>query len=84
MRLHITLDMSTADDIAKRAVRACHYWAGDPDPAETLPSHAALRTLLTKRIEVATPSLLRTIANDDVWAVDTLVQLAMFGELRFG
>lgn len=83
MRMHITLDLNTVDDVARRATQACHYWQAHADADERLPDPRKLRELLRKPLEVG-PTWLRVIANDDQWSVDVLVQLAMFGDVRYG
>jgi len=83
MRVRIKLDAATADDYADRARTACAYWASWEDVTDELPSPSRLRKALRTAVEVG-PNELRRLADDDKWAVDMFVQLALFGELRYG
>ncbi len=79
MKAYITLDNETSLNIAERAPYACFYWQN----IAMLPSLGWLLAKLRKPIAVD-GHLLRVIGNDDAESVDVLVQLALFGEIRFG
>jgi hypothetical protein len=79
----LKLQADVANHMADDAARACRYWDGQ-DGCDTLPNPAELREALSRNIPITAATQLTAIANMDLHSTDVCVQLALFGEVRYG
>ncbi len=89
--LHIKLSDETIDHVLASHCSACRYWVPDAytRTKDTIVEvmwdkfSRDVRKALRKRIPVHSEGQLRTLANFDRTSTDVIVQLALFGEIRY-